>query len=178
MKNVKRPKTRGARRCVRQASSSPVFSRDHYRDEYKEVRTRWVSWSSGCGASCTEVAEGGLLVGVVGSWRFSGLVVGQILLGAGSPSGGAVCPLVLGPISDVADLSPGWEGVQVEEADAPRIDGHCHDHQANDIDPQASFHLRDTDRHTLVTEWAVARNPECPPPVPAQALPCHDHPLA
>lgn len=44
------------------------------------------------------------------------------------------CPLVLGLISDVADLSPSWEGVQVEEANSPSIDGHHHNHQANDID--------------------------------------------
>lgn len=44
------------------------------------------------------------------------------------------CPLVLGLIGDVADLSPGWESVQVEEANSPSIDGHHHYHQANDID--------------------------------------------
>lgn len=43
-------------------------------------------------------------------------------------------PLVLGLISDVADLSPGWERVQLEEANSPSIDGHHHYHQANDID--------------------------------------------
>ena len=59
------------------------------------------------------------------------------------------CPSVLGLVSDVADLSPGWESVQVEEANSPRIDGHHHYHQANDIDSQASFHLQDTSQKTL-----------------------------
>lgn len=45
------------------------------------------------------------------------------------------CPLLLGLISDVADLSPGWESVQVEETNSPSIDGHHHYHQADDIDP-------------------------------------------
>lgn len=44
------------------------------------------------------------------------------------------CPLVLSLISDVADLSPGWESVQVEEANSPSIDGHHHYHQANNVD--------------------------------------------
>lgn len=82
------------------------------------------------------------------SWWFP-RPVGQVLLGAGSSFGWAVCPLVLGPISDVTDLSPGWKSVQVEEANAPCIDGHHHYHQANDVDPQASFHLRGTNQHTL-----------------------------
>lgn len=80
-----------------------------------------------------------LLVGVVCSWRFS-WPVGQILLGAGSSFDWAVCPLVLGLISDVTNLSPGWISIQVEEANSPCIDGHHHYHQANDIDSQASFH--------------------------------------
>lgn len=67
--------------------------------------------------------------------------LGQILFGAGGSSGWAVCPLVSGLISEVTDLSPGWKSVQVEEANSPCVDGHHHDHQANDIDPQASFHL-------------------------------------
>lgn len=57
----------------------------------------------------------------------------------------------LGLISDVPDLSPGGISVQVEEVNPPCIDGHHHDHQANDIDPQASFHLRDTKQRALVT---------------------------
>lgn len=59
-------------------------------------------------------------------------------------------PTALGLISDVADLSPGRESVQVEEANSPSIDGHHHYHQANDIDSQASFHLRDKSQKTLV----------------------------
>ncbi|KAK7818059.1 hypothetical protein U0070_014654, partial [Myodes glareolus] len=55
-----------------------------------------------------------------------------------------------GLIGDVADLSPGRESVQVEEANSPSIDGHHHYHQANDIDSQASFHLRDKSQKTLV----------------------------
>ena len=51
------------------------------------------------------------------------------------------CPLALGLISDVADLSPGWESIQVEEANSPSIDGHHHDHQTDDIDSQTGFHL-------------------------------------
>lgn len=60
------------------------------------------------------------------------------------------CPLALGLISDVADLSPGRESVQVEEANSPSIDGHHHYHQADDIDTQASLHLRDKSQKTLV----------------------------
>lgn len=63
-----------------------------------------------------------------------------------------VCPLVLGLISDVADLSPGWESIQVEEANSPGIDGHHHYHQANDVDSQASFHLQDTSQKTLLIQ--------------------------
>lgn len=47
-------------------------------------------------------------------------------------------------VSEVTDLRPGRESVQVEEAHSPCVDGHRHYHQADDIDPQASFHLWDT----------------------------------
>lgn len=112
-----------------------------------------------------------LLVGVVCSWRFS-WPVGQILLGAGSSFDWAVCPLVLGLISDVTNLSPGWISIQVEEANSPCIDGHHHYHQANDIDSQASFHLQDTNQHTLVTlSRQQHRSPRAPYPCPP-AKPC------
>lgn len=77
---------------------------------------------------------------VVRSWWLP-WPLGQILLGAGSSFGWTVCPLALGLISDVTDLRPGWKSVQVEEANSPCVDGYHDDHQANDIDPQASFHL-------------------------------------
>ena len=105
------------------------------------------------------------LLGVVHSWWFA-WPVGQILPGAGSSFGWAVCPLVLGLISDVTDLSPGGKSVQVEEANSPCIDGHHHYHQANDIDPQASFHLQETkqqDTQTLVTvSRQQRRSPDAP----------------
>lgn len=88
--------------------------------------------------------------GAVSSWWFS-WPVGQVLLGAGRSFGWAVCPLVLGLVGDVTGLSPGGKSVQVEEANSPCIDGHHHYHQANDIDPQTSFHLQDTNQHSLVT---------------------------
>lgn len=81
---------------------------------------------------------------------------------------------MLGLVGDVTDLSPGWESVQVEEANSPCIDGHHHYHQANDIDPQASFHLQDTNQHSLVTQEAVAQIPEHSPPSPASPKPCGD----
>lgn len=76
-----------------------------------------------------ECSGGGCVLLVVSS------PVGQVLLGADRSSGWAICPAVLGLIGDVTDLSPGWESVQVEEANAPCIDGHHHDDQANDVDP-------------------------------------------
>ena len=70
--------------------------------------------------------------------------VGQTLLGAGRSWGQAVHPQGSGLISDITDLGPGRKRVEVEEAYSPRIDGHHHCHQANDIDPQTSFHLQGT----------------------------------
>lgn len=69
------------------------------------------------------------------------------------------CPLVLGLFSDITDLSPGWKSVQLEEANSPSVDGHHHYHQANDVDSQASFHLQDTNWHTVVTSQAAAQDP-------------------
>lgn len=73
-----------------------------------------------------------------------------------------------GLISDITDLGPGGKRVEVEEAYSPGIDGHHHCHQANDIDPQASFHLQDTTAgHTARGHCEqTAQVPRRPPPEP------------
>ena len=112
---------------------------------------------------------------VTGGGRWRSLLRGSCaaggplsLLGAGRSWGRAVRPQGSGLISDITDLGPGGKRVEVEEAYSPRIDGHHHCHQANDIDPQASFHLQDTSRraHSPRSLWADSTRAPCPPPEP------------
>ena len=70
--------------------------------------------------------------------------------------------LALGLISDVADPRPCWVSVQVEEANSPGVDGHHYYHQSNNVDSQASFHLQDTNQHTLVTLTSSSTDPQVP----------------
>lgn len=82
-----------------------------------------------------------------------------------------VCVLALSLISDVADPRPYWVSVQVEEANSPGVDGYHYYHQSNNVDSQASFHLQDTNQHTLVTLTSSSTDPQVPLLL-LQLMPC------